>query len=377
MKRYGLHVTPPARPFIGTLVGALLVVLLVREAVESPPAETPPQGELPTAEPPAALPRQLDVQGHRGARGLEPENTLVGFDAALRLGVSTLELDVGTTRDGAVVVTHDPFIRTDLCLAPGGEVIEGARGPLLIDSTLEQVQSFDCGTLNPDPGRFPTPPRERRPGERIPTLGEVFDLARQRSHDSVRFNVEIKAAPGSGQTRPLEDFVARVIDVVRKYDAVERTTIQSFDWRALELAKRREPRIELAALLADDTTGPEWNAGLVAAPGEPLAEWVGRLRVPIDDFSPDYRLLLADPEAAERTIASFHRAGVRVIPWTVNDTKVMARLIDLGVDGIITDRPDLLLALCQAGAIAVGHRSLRAEASEPDLPVEAAGRDLE
>jgi len=347
-------VSPALRNALFLALGCAIAarLLFVWTEGDRPPEERAP--EPPVEEPAGVSPRSLDVQGHRGARGLEPENTLAGFDRALRLGVSTLELDLGVTADGAVVVTHDPFIHPSVCLAPDGSVLEGERGPLLIDLRLEEVHAFDCGSLNPDVGRFPSPPREDRPGERIPTLDEVFDLVRQRSADGVRFNVEIKRAPGSRDTLPLDEFVASVIDVIHKYGFVDRTTIQAFDWRALQIAERIEPRIELAALVARETVSPEWNAGVERLPGDSVAEWLARFEVPIDDFSPDFRLLLDAPDGGSEPIESLHDAGIRVVPWTVNDVATMERLIDLGVDGIITDRPDRLIELCRRRGIDVG-----------------------
>lgn len=332
----------------------LIVVLLFWQALR--PSEPPPRVKAEAtdvAPAPSPEPLRLDVQGHRGARALEPENTLIGFDRALRLGVSTLELDVGVTADGAVVVAHDSFIHPQLCLDPAGFEIEGERGPLLRDLSLEQVQAFDCGSLNPAPGRFPAPPREDRPGERIPTLAEVFDLVRQRSNDRVGFNVEIKSAPGSDRTLPLDEFVATVIDVVRKYDFIDRTTIQAFDWRALMIAHDIDPRLELAALVAPDTIGPEWQAGVERLPGESMADWVRRVEPSVDVLSPDYQMLLDAPIGAQRAIDVSHLAGIRVLPWTVNDPATMERLVDMGVDGIITDRPDLLVELCRRRGIEI------------------------
>jgi glycerophosphoryl diester phosphodiesterase len=313
-------------------------------------------GPPPAAEPSAAAPEppprsgKLDVQGHRGARGLRPENTIVGFEEALRLGVTTLELDLGVTGDGAVVVAHDPYIHPKLCTWPDGTSIEGERGPLLRELRLEEVREFDCGALNPDPEQFPEPPRENQPGAPIPTLGEVFDLVRQRSAREVGFNIEIKAVPDSDDTVPLEDFVARVIDVVRKYDMVERTTIQSFDWRALVIADRIDSRLRLAALSSRDTRGPEWHAGLEPRPGESTPALLARLGAKIDDFSPYWREWLEGEEGVD----VFREAGMRVVPWTVNDVGAMEQLIGLGVDGIITDRPDVLLDLCRRRGIPTG-----------------------
>lgn len=339
------------------LVAFVLALALATRWLALPEDSAP--GEPPAVQPDhqpesPAGPTTLDVQGHRGARALRPENTLLAFEEALRLGVTTLELDLGVTADGAVVVAHDPFIHPGLCLWPDGELIEEERGPLLRDLRLEEVRQFDCGSLNPDRERFPEPPRENQPGARIPTLAEVFDLVRQRSDQTVRFNIEIKSVPGSDDTIELEEFVATVIDVVRKYDMVERTTIQAFDWRALEIADRIDSRLRMAALLAGNTLGSEWHAGLERHPGESVGELLGRLDAKIDDFSPNWRELLDRADGLADGIAAFRSRGMRVIPWTVNDPSAMERLIELGVDGIITDRPDLLLELCRRKGIEIG-----------------------
>ena len=347
------------RRFLLFIVFTLAVVLVTRWLVlpdPSPPADLAAVRPEQSSQSPeqVAGPARLDVQGHRGARGLRPENTLVGFEEALRLGVTTLELDLGVTADGAVVVAHDPFIHPDLCTWPDGDPIEEERGPLLRDLRLEEVREFDCGALNPDPDRFPEPPRENQPGARIPTLAEVFDLVRQRSDQNVRFNIEIKSVPGSDDTIELDEFVATVIDVVRKYDMVERTTIQAFDWRALEIADFIDSRLRMSALFAGDTLGGEWHAGLERQPGETISELLGRLDAQIDDFSPNWRELFDRADRPADGIAAFRSKGMRVVPWTVNDPSAMERLIELGVDGIITDRPDLLIELCRRRGIELG-----------------------
>lgn len=344
-------------------VSAVILALVLAARVLGPEPSTRPDGQRPTAESPASLeapvpderrrPEKLDVQGHRGARGLRPENTLVAFDEALRLGVSTVELDLGVTLDGAVVVAHDPYIHPEICLWPDGEPIADEQGPLLRDMRLDEVQQFDCGSLNPDPVRYAEPPRENVPGASIPTLDEVFDLARQRSAREVRFNIEIKHVPGSDDTVPLDDFVRTVIDVVRKYDMVERTTLQSFDWRALELADRIEPRLQIAALWVSETDEPKWHAGLVTGPGEALPDVLARLDAEVDVFSPYWEELATDPEDPNG-VAAFQERGIRVVPWTVDDETTMRQLIEAGVDGIISDRPDRLLDLCRELGIPVG-----------------------
>ena len=123
--------------------------------------------------------RTLDVQGHRGARGLRPENMISGFEYAMNLNVTTIELDVAVTRDRHVIVTHNPYVHIKLCLNEDGTPIRSdtlGLGPFIRDLTLAEVLAYDCGSLNPDPSRFPEPPRVNIPGEKMPTLIEVFNL---------------------------------------------------------------------------------------------------------------------------------------------------------------------------------------------------------
>jgi glycerophosphoryl diester phosphodiesterase len=351
-------VDPTARRLL-ILTVVLLAIIVVGRWLD--PADgrrvgvaRPVEQEAPvSAAEPAEQEMRLDVQAHRGGAGLRPENTIVAFEEALRLGVTTLELDLGVTADGAVVVAHDPYIHPKLCLWSDGAPIEGERGPLLRDLRLEEVRDFDCGSLNPDPVLHPEPPRENVPGVPIPTLDEVFDLVRQRSDREVRFNIEIKVVPGSGDTIELEEFVRTVIDVVRKYDMTGRTTIQAFDWRALVIADRLDPRLRLSALVARDTLAPEWNAGLERVPGESIAQLVGRLGATVDEIAPHARMLVEERSAFPGGTEEIHELGMRVVPWTVNDVPTMERLIELGVDGIITDRPDLLIELCRRKGVAV------------------------
>lgn len=284
----------------------------------------------------------FDVQGHRGARGLWPENTLAGFAHALELGVTTLEMDLGVTRDGAVVVAHDPFVNPKLCLGPDGAPLAGERGPLLRDLTLQEVQAYDCGSLNPDPTRFPEPPRVNLPGQRIPTLREVFALVRERGDERVRFSVEIKTRPGEDDTLPLSEFVAAVVGVLRDEGDVARATVEAFDWRALILAKQLEPELQTAALLAQ--LDPLWQAGLDAQETGGVLGMLERLSGSIDVFSPWWRMLVPGDDYLGVEVSEYQAAGFRVVPWTVNAPEPMRALLRLGVDGLITDYPDRLLA---------------------------------
>lgn len=295
----------------------------------------------------ADAPAGFDVQGHRGARGLVPENTLVGFARALELGVSTIELDVGVTRDGEVVVAHDPYVNPKLCLAPTGEPLATERGPLLRHLDLREVQAFDCGSLNPDVKRFKEPPRRNVPGAPMPSLRQVFALARSRGAGEVRFNVEMKTQPSDGDEVSLKEFVTTVVDVLRSEKMLERANVQAFDWRALAIAKELEPQLRTAALLA--TLDPVWQAGLNLVEHDSVLGMLRAADAYVDIFSPYWPLLLkSDERYAGSSVAEYQAAGFPVVPWTINGRQRMRQMIRLGVDGIITDYPDRLIEILEA-----------------------------
>lgn len=256
----------------------------------------------------------LEVQGHRGARARFPENTMAAFRYAADVGVDTLELDVGVTKDDVVVVSHDPLLSPTLCLGPKGQRLT-APVPLR-RLTSKQVKSYDCGAL-PNP-RFPD--QKRIPGASIPTLEEVVAFAKERP--KLRLNIETKIAPGEPELSPPPDrFAALVVGVLKRHDMIERSTVQSFDRRTLIAAKRLAPQLSIAQLTGENL--PD----LVAA-----AKAIGA-----DTLSPNHRWI------TKEDVAALHAAGVRVIPWTANDERSWARLIDLGADGIITDDPEALI----------------------------------
>jgi glycerophosphoryl diester phosphodiesterase len=298
--------------------------------------------------------KSFDLQGHRGARGLRPENTLAGFEFALELGVSTLELDCAITADGVVVVSHDPVLNPDHTRDEQGRFLDSA-GPPIATLTWAQLQRYDVGRLRPGTSyaaRFPD--QQAVDGERIPRLVDVFALARSRGDADVRFNVETKLSPDQpGLTVPPEPFAQAVVDAVRSAGLESRTTIQSFDWRTLMIVRRIAPGIATVAL-TDQQPGEDTIE--VGRPGP--SPWLGGLD--IEDFagsvprlvhasgartwSPNYR----DIDA--RVVEEAHALGLAVVPWTVNEPAAMQRVIALGVDGMISDRPDLLRSVLEANA---------------------------
>ncbi|MBK8901247.1 MAG: hypothetical protein IPM53_08695 [Anaerolineaceae bacterium] len=299
----------------------------------------------------ANLPPGFDAEGHRGARGLLPENTLPAFEAALDLGVTTLELDLHFTQDGEVVVWHDPIIDDTKCYLPDDPADANApdlRNPLrrifISQQPLSVVQSFRCD-LNPDSGRFPEQTAVSTPlagsSYHIVTLAELFDFVAQyanselktetqrRNAASVQFNIETKRDPDhpeyiddgftGGEAGPFE---RAILEVVNGRSLTNRVIIQSFDHRSLRTIREIDTNIRLAAL----TTGGEAKLDVYAA-------------YQFNIWSPNQRDVTAE------LVNKAHDEGLLVIPWTVNETAEMRQLIDWGVDGIISDYPDRLLAL--------------------------------
>jgi glycerophosphoryl diester phosphodiesterase len=283
----------------------------------------------------------FDLQGHRGARGLAPENTLKAFRTALDLGVTTLETDLAITKDDVVVISHDPRLNPDLVRGPDGQWIAAPGAPIR-SLSLAELKRYDIGRLNPASkyaSQFPQ--QQPADGERYPTLAELYAMA----GPDVRFNIEIKTDP----TKPDETldparFTKLVVEAVRAAGMERRTTIQSFDWRPLIEVRRIAPEIATACLTIEtpntNTVGPKpspWLAGLDVSPGgsiPQLAKAAG-----CGAWSPFWRNVTA------ANVTAAHRLDLNVIPWTVNDPAEMRRLLDLNVDGLITDYPDRALPI--------------------------------
>jgi glycerophosphoryl diester phosphodiesterase len=299
----------------------------------------------------AAAAPAFDLEGHRGARGLAPENTLAAFRRALTLGVTTLEMDLAVTRDDVLVISHDPFLNPDIVRDAQGRWL-AAKGPPIHTLTLAELQRYDIGRVDPA-SRYAAqlPAQQPADGERFPTLAEVFALVRT-SGKPVRLNLETKIDP----TRPDDTvdattFARLAVDAVRGAQFVDRVTLQSFDWRTLVAAKKLAPELPTACLsietASNDTVKPvgdkpsPWTAGLSL---RDYGDSVPRLAhaAGCSIWSPFWR------NATPDRIAEAHALGLTVLPWTVNDTADMARLIDAGVDGVITDYPDRLRDVMRA-----------------------------
>ncbi len=299
----------------------------------------------------------FDLQAHRGGRGLRPENTLAAFRHALALGVSTLELDCGVTRDGVVVVSHDTRLNPDITRGPDGQFLPGP-GPAIADLSFAELEHYDVGRINPASAyRQAFPGQQAVDGERIPRLADVFALVAASGNSSVRFNIETKIEPTDPDgTVPPDRFVLALLSAIRGADMEARVTVQSFDWRTLVLLGKLAPEVALVALTDEQPDEDTMEAGRPGA-----SAWLGGLD--IDDHGGSVPKTVAalgaktwSPHARDLTpgaIAEARALGLAIVPWTVNEPKDMEAAMAAGVDGLITDYPDRLRALLESKGMAV------------------------
>lgn len=298
----------------------------------------------------------FDLQGHRGARGLAPENTLEAFAKALEIGVTTLETDLAVTKEGVLVLSHDPVFNPEVVRGPDGAWLTPPI-PAINALTLAELKRYDVGRIRPGSKYAQQFPDQRAvDGARIPALAELFDLA-NRSGKTPRFNIETKLSPVKpGEAPDPETFARMVVEAVRAGGMNGRTTIQSFDWRTLTAAHKLAPDIETVCLTAastlkDSTVDGQrrpspWLAGFE------LTDYAGSVprlvkAAGCGSWSPRFTELTAD------LVAEAHALGLKVVPWTVNTPADMARVIDMKVDGLISDYPDRAREVLAAKGIAL------------------------
>ena len=265
----------------------------------------------------------IDLQGHRGARGLLPENSIPAFLYALDLGVTTLEMDVAINARGYVVLSHEPWMSAKICSHPDGRPVteDEERSLRIYNMSDAEVAGFDCGKRgHPDfPGQKAMPVSK-------PLLGSFFQAVALRELETERspilFNIEIKSSPeGDGTFHPrVKDFASALHGVLAEHDTLDRSSIQSFDPRALEAMHEIDPRVAIVLLVANE---------------DGLDRNLARLSFKPKVYSPFYKHL------DKAQINTAHARNIQVIPWTVNDETSMKDLLAMGVDGLITDYPDV------------------------------------
>ena len=266
----------------------------------------------------------FDVQGHRGCRGLMPENTIPAMLKAIDLGVTTLEIDVVITKDNKVLVSHEPWFETEITTKPDGSFIKPGEAMQynIYQMNYEDVMKYDVG-MKPHP-RFP---QQQKIKAIKPLLADLFDSVAENMKIRRRpfpfFNIETKCLPaGDGRFHPKpEEFVELLMAVIKEKQLEERVIIQSFDFRTLKYLHEKYPSIK-TAMLIEDSDEDDFDGQL------------NRLGYTPEYYSPNHTLV------DEKLIKQCHDKGMKIIPWTVNDEKQFKKLKKLGIDGVITDYPD-------------------------------------
>jgi glycerophosphoryl diester phosphodiesterase len=266
--------------------------------------------------------RTLNFQGHRGARGLFPENSLLGFEKALEIPeVSTLELDLCVTADDQLIVSHEPWLNEQICTI--NDSLSGGIAYNLYKMTYDSIQQFDCGSKE-----HPDFPEQQFAFANKPLLKELFAMIDDKGLRWPNFNIEIKSRrKGDHVYHPgPKKFAALVVETLNELneaypdaDVLNKVSIQSFDLRALREVRKTALQVKLC-LLVENTADP--------------AKQMDNLGFPVDIYSPNFELVT--PEL----IAWCHFRQIEVIPWTVNELDEMQELVDMGVDGLISDYPD-------------------------------------
>ena len=269
--------------------------------------------------------REFDLQGHRGCRGIMPENTIPGMLKALDIGVTTLEMDVVISKDKQVVLSHDPYMSHFITTKPDGTYVteEEEKSIRIYEMNYEEVSRFDVG-LKPHP-RFP---KQQKMAVVKPLLSQLIDSVENYANMAKRklpfYNIETKLLPtGDGINHPEPaTFVDLIMQVVKSKGIEERVTIQSFDFRTLKYLHEKYPHIQVAALVE-------------ASDKRNFEEQLHELGFTPTIYSPNFELV------NESLIHRCHKLGMKIIPWTVNDKEKFDQLRRMGVDGIITDYPNL------------------------------------
>jgi len=293
----------------------------------------------------------FDIHGHRGARGLLPENTLPAFLKAIELGVTSIELDVGVSQDGIVIIYHDRALNPVITRDESGMFI---TEPILVNRlTLSQLKSFDVGRINPN-SDYAKQFSEQQPldGTRIPALSTLFKQIKNLGNKSIRFNIETKISPEkpNDTVRPAI-FARKLLDVVREHGMQSRVTIQSFNWRVLEivneLQKTQSKRVKTSCLSVQqpwannitpqNNKGPFWTGSVRASEYANVPEIVKAAGCEI--WSPYFS------DITPALVVKAHQLKLQVIPWTTNSETEIRAVIDSGADGLITDYPDRACAI--------------------------------
>lgn len=297
----------------------------------------------------------FDLEAHRGGRDIRPENTLYSYAYAIELGATSIECDMQLTKDGQIVMSHNPILNSDITRDENGNYIENNKYDIRL-MTVDELKKFDVGVMDPNCGEYYDLHGKTQftYDAKIPTLEELMQLIQSYGDKNIVLNIETKSYPdpasaGYKNNADPKKFVEVFNNIVKKYDMEDRVVLQSFDWQTLIEMKKLNPNISTSALWQEQ---PSWgrDSESLRRYEKKKSPWLGGLDIkdyqgnPIkaahaigaDIISPYYT------EISKQDVDEAHSLGMKVVPWTVNNEKDMNMLLDMGVDGIISDKPWLL-----------------------------------
>ena len=310
----------------------------------------------------------FDFEPHRGGRDARPENTLYSYAYAMEMGATSIECDMQLTKDNRIVMSHNPILNHKITKDKNGTYVEDGKYDIRL-MTLDEIRKFDVGVMDPKGGEYYEGHGKTQitvPGAQIPTLDELFELVQEYGDQKVIINAETKSYPdplsGDAYKNNVDPvrFVKAFNDVVKKYGMEDRVLLQSFDWRTLVEMKKLNPKISLVALWQEQ---PSWGPDAVSlrAYQKGKSPWLGGLDIDdyqgnpilaakaigVDIVSPYY------PEISKQDVDLAHELGMKVVPWTVNSVNDINMMVDMGVDGMISDKPWILRSVLEKRGIAL------------------------
>lgn len=297
----------------------------------------------------------FDLEAHRGGRDVRPENTLYSYAYAIELGATSIECDMQLTKDGQIVMSHNPILNSDITRDENGNYIENNKYDIRL-MTVDELKKFDVGVMDPNCGEYYDLHGKTQftYDAKIPTLEELMQLIQSYGDKNIVLNIETKSYPdpasaGYKNNADPKKFVEVFNNIVKKYDMEDRVVLQSFDWQTLIEMKKLNPNISTSALWQEQ---PSWgrDSESLRRYEKKKSPWLGGLDIKdyqgnpvkaahaigVDIISPYYT------ETSKQDVDEAHSLGMKVVPWTVNNEKDMNMLLDMGVDGIISDKPWLL-----------------------------------
>lgn len=297
----------------------------------------------------------FDLEAHHGGRDVRPENTLYSYAYAIELGATSIECDMQLTKDGQIVMSHNPILNSDITRDENGNYIENNKYDIRL-MTVDELKKFDVGVMDPNCGEYYDLHGKTQftYDAKIPTLEELMQLIQSYGDKNIVLNIETKSYPdpasaGYKNNADPKKFVEVFNNIVKKYDMDDRVVLQSFDWQTLIEMKKLNPNISTSALWQEQ---PSWgrDSESLRRYEKKKSPWLGGLDIkdyqgnPVkaahaigaDIISPYYT------EISKQDVDEAHSLGMKVVPWTVNNEKDMNMLLDMGVDGIISDKPWLL-----------------------------------